>query len=104
MRTSAEMSRGRCCFSPVKSRNIAEIEVGPRLLEPAICDFSCKGTPAGGLRNHGLLRPVEVPMTMHGDHHITDAEDAAFDATIKIMGVVMVLVVIAGMAAWYIYS
>jgi hypothetical protein len=47
---------------------------------------------------------MEVPMTMHGDHHITDAEDAAFDTTMKIMGVVMGLVVIAGMALWYIYS
>jgi hypothetical protein len=47
---------------------------------------------------------MEVPMTMHGDHHIADAEDAAFDATMKIMGAVMVLVVIAGMALWYIYS
>ena len=63
-----------------------------------------KGTPAGALRNHGLLRTMEVPMTMHGDHHITDAEDAAFDATMKIMGVAIALVVLAGMALWYIYS
>jgi hypothetical protein len=47
---------------------------------------------------------MEVPMTMHSDHHITDAEDAAFDATMKIMGVVMVLVVIAGMGLLYVYS
>ena len=43
-------------------------------------------------------------MTMHGDHHITDAEDAAFDATMKIMGVIVVLAAIAGTALWYIYS
>jgi hypothetical protein len=46
---------------------------------------------------------MEVPMTMH-DHNITDTEDAAFDTTMKIMGVVIALVVIAGMASWYIYS
>jgi hypothetical protein len=44
---------------------------------------------------------MEVPMTMQGDHHITDAEDASFDATMKAMGVVIVLVVIAGMGLWY---
>ena len=43
-------------------------------------------------------------MTMHGDHRVTDAEDAAFDATMKIAGVVIVLLVIAGTALWYIYS
>jgi hypothetical protein len=43
-------------------------------------------------------------MTMHRDHNITDPEDAAFDTTMKIMGVVIVLVAIAGMALWYIYS
>ncbi len=43
-------------------------------------------------------------MTMHSDHHITDTEDAAFDATMKITGVVIALVGIAGMALWYIYS
>ena len=58
----------------------------------------------GGLRNHGLLRTMEVPMTMHGDHHTTDVEDAAFDATMKIGGVVIGLLVIAGMALWYMYS
>jgi hypothetical protein len=47
---------------------------------------------------------MEVPMTMHGDHHVTDAEDAAFDATMKIMGVITALVMIAGVALWYIYS
>ena len=41
-------------------------------------------------------------MTMHGDHHTTDVEDAAFDATMKIGGVVIGLLVIAGMALWYI--
>ena len=43
-------------------------------------------------------------MTMHGDHHITDVENAAFDKTMIIMGVVMALIVIAGMALWYSYS
>ena len=43
-------------------------------------------------------------MTMHSDHRVTDAEDAAFDTTMKIMGVIIVLAVIAGTALWYIYS
>jgi hypothetical protein len=46
---------------------------------------------------------MEVPMSMHGDHHITDAENAAFDATMKIMGAVVVLIVIAGTALWYFF-
>jgi len=46
-----------------------------------------------------------VPMTMYRDHHhVTDTEDAAFDATMKIMGEIVVLAVIAGAALWYIYS
>ena len=47
---------------------------------------------------------MEVPMTMHSDHHVTDVEDAAFDITMKIAGVVIVLVVIAGLAFWLTYS
>jgi len=43
-------------------------------------------------------------MTMHGNHHTTDAEDAAFDTTVKIAGVVIVLGAIAGMALWYSYA
>ena len=45
-------------------------------------------------------------MTMHDDHHITDAEDALFDKTMKIVGVVIALVVITGMAMalWSSYS
>jgi hypothetical protein len=45
-------------------------------------------------------------MTMHDDHHITDAEDALFDKTINIVGVIIALVVIAGMAMalWSSYS
>jgi len=43
-------------------------------------------------------------MTMQGDHHVTEVEDAAFDTTMKITGVVFGLIVIAGMALWYIYS
>jgi hypothetical protein len=47
---------------------------------------------------------MEVPMTMYRDHHhVTDTEDAAFDATMKIMGVIVVLAAIAGTALWYIY-
>ena len=76
-----------------------EIESGPFLLEPTICDFSCKGTR---LRATPLCA-MEVPMTIHHDR-ITDSEDATFDATMKIMGVVLGLVVIAGAAFWYIYS
>jgi hypothetical protein len=64
--------------------------------EPTICDFSC----------NDVLRPssgtMEVPMTMRSEHHATDSEDAAFDATMKI--VVLGLLVIAGMALWYVYA
>jgi hypothetical protein len=48
---------------------------------------------------------MEVPMTMHSDHHTTtDAEDAAFDTTVKIAGMVIVLIAIVGMALWYSYA
>ena len=47
---------------------------------------------------------MEVPMTMHRDHHITDAEGAAFGATMKAVGVVIVLIAIAGMGFWYSYA
>ena len=40
-------------------------------------------------------------MTMHSDHHVTNTEDAAFDATMKISGLVIGLVVIAVAAFWY---
>jgi hypothetical protein len=43
-------------------------------------------------------------MTMHSNHHTTDAEGAAFDTTMKIAGVVIVLGAIAGMALWYSYA
>jgi hypothetical protein len=43
-------------------------------------------------------------MTMHSDHPVTDAENAAFDATMKIAGLVIVLLVIAGVVFWYISS
>ncbi len=43
-------------------------------------------------------------MTMQGDHHTTDVEDAAFDTTMKIGGMVIVLAAIAGMVLWYFYS
>lgn len=42
-------------------------------------------------------------MAMHSDHHVTDTEDAAFDATMKIAGAVIALA-IAVAAFWYIYS
>jgi hypothetical protein len=74
------------------------------LLEPTICNFGCKGTPAGGLRDHGLFRTMEVSMTMHSDHHTTDAEDAAFDTTVKIAGMVIMLGAIVGMAFWFTYA
>jgi hypothetical protein len=47
---------------------------------------------------------MEVPMTMHGDHHITETEDAAFDKTMKVVGAIVGLIVIAGGAFWYLYS
>lgn len=42
-------------------------------------------------------------MTIHHDY-TTDAEDVAFDATLKVIGAVFGLLVIAGMASWYIFS
>jgi hypothetical protein len=42
-------------------------------------------------------------MTTHSDQHITDAEDAAVDRILKIVGMVIVLA-IAGVALTYIYS
>jgi hypothetical protein len=47
---------------------------------------------------------MEAPMTMHSDHHVTDTEDAAFDATMKVMGTVLGALVIGVVAFWYIYS
>jgi hypothetical protein len=44
---------------------------------------------------------MEVSMTMHRDHSATDREDAAFDSTMKIGGIVVVLIAIAGAAFWY---
>lgn len=38
------------------------------------------------------------------DHRVTTAEDVAFDATMKIAGVVIGLLVIVAVAFWYIYS
>ena len=43
-------------------------------------------------------------MTMHSDHHVTETEDAAFDRTMKIIGIATVLLVSAGIALWYFYS
>ena len=39
-------------------------------------------------------------MAMHHDH-VTDTEDVAFDATMKIGGIVVALVLIAVAASWY---
>ena len=44
---------------------------------------------------------MEVPMTIHSDHSVTDREDAAFDSTIKIGGIVVALIAIAVAASWY---
>ena len=43
-------------------------------------------------------------MTMHNDHHVTESEDAAFDKTLKIIGIASVLLVSAGLALWYFNS
>ena len=47
-----------------------------------------------------LLSTMEVPMTTHSDR-ITNTEDADFDKTMKITGIVIVLIAIAGAAFWY---
>jgi hypothetical protein len=75
----------------------------PVLPEPTIYDFGCKGTPPGGLRNPASSLTTEVPMTMHDHHHIADAGDAEFDATMKMVGMDIVLVMIAGMVLGYFY-
>jgi hypothetical protein len=46
------------------------------------------------------LRQTEVPMTMDRDRHITEVEDAMFDKTMRITGIVVVLVGIVA-AIWY---
>jgi hypothetical protein len=72
------------------------------MLDPEI-----RGNPAPELRCRLSVRarvPMEVSMATQSDHHITDTEDAAFDATMKIMGAVIVVLVIAGVALWYFYS
>ena len=40
-------------------------------------------------------------MTMHGDHHLTDTEAAAFDSTMKWAGIGVVLLAIIAVAGWY---
>jgi len=40
-------------------------------------------------------------MTMHSDHSVTDREDAAFDSTMKIGGIVFALLAFAVAASWY---
>jgi hypothetical protein len=47
-----------------------------------------------------FLRQTEVPMTIDSDHHATEAEDAMFDSSMKITGIVVVLVGIVA-AIWY---
>jgi len=44
---------------------------------------------------------MEIAMTTHSGHSITDSEDAAFDTTMKIGGIVVVLLAIVGAAFWY---
>jgi hypothetical protein len=44
---------------------------------------------------------MEVPMTMHGDH-TTETEDTLFDTTMKVVGAVVGLAVIAALATWFI--
>ena len=61
-----------------------------------IYDFSCNGC----LRALFFLPQTEVPMTMDSDRHITEVEDAMFDKTMKITGIVVVLVGIVA-AIWY---
>jgi hypothetical protein len=71
------------------------------MLDPEI-----RSNPAPELRCRLSVRarvPMEIPMATHIDHHITDTEDAAFDATMKIAGTVIALFVIAGVAFWYFY-
>ena len=53
------------------------------------------------LKFRALCGAMEVPMTMHGDHHLTDTEDAAFDSTIKWAGIGVVLLAIIAVAGWY---
>ncbi|HTT48378.1 MAG TPA: hypothetical protein VMG39_10310 [Pseudolabrys sp.] len=40
-------------------------------------------------------------MTMHSDLQVTDSEDIMFDKTMKIGGIIVVLLAIAGAALWY---
>jgi hypothetical protein len=42
-------------------------------------------------------------MTMHHDH-VTEVEDAAFDKTLKVIGAITALIVVACMALWYFAS
>ena len=53
------------------------------------------------LKFRALCGAMEVPMTMHGDHHLTDTEDAAFDSTMKWAGIGVVLLAIIAVAGWY---
>ena len=89
-------------FRPLWS--LLELRVVPFDWNQRFATLVVRARVCGRLRNHGPPRPMEVPMTMHSDHHVTDVEDVAFDTTMKIVGGIMGLVVIAGMALWYIYS
>ena len=60
-----------------------------------IYDFGCNRAPEGV-----LLRQTEVPMTMDSNHHASQVEDAMFDKSMKITGIVVVLVGIVA-AIWY---
>jgi hypothetical protein len=43
---------------------------------------------------------MEVPMTRHSDR-VTNTENADFDQTMKIIGIVIVLIAIVVAAFWY---
>jgi hypothetical protein len=47
---------------------------------------------------------MEIPMTVHSDHHVTETEDAAFDSTMKIAGSVLAALVLAIAAYWYFFT
>jgi hypothetical protein len=43
---------------------------------------------------------MEVPMTMDSDHHATEVEDAMFDKSMKITGIIVALFGIVA-TIWY---
>jgi len=55
---------------------------------------------AGALRQHPSAE-MEARMTTRNDQDVTETEDAAFDSTLKIAGIVIGLVLIAVAAFWH---